>query len=185
MGLRLPLPRPHCPELGQARGPWFCYDLGLGRVRGGLVAHCPTTPHLHLSSSHIGGALPGCWALSSTLPPRGTVVGGPVLAFGFKDGPEAPPPPPPLPRAWSGPVALCPKAQGPSQPSAETFSPLTRQPPYQALLQLVRCRLSLLSLGALGTLQERMALSPCLSPKLPPTELSTSPSFLHQAVHLQ
>ena len=118
----------------RAWGPWFCYDLGLGRVRGGLVAHCPTTPHLHLSSSHIGGALPGCWALSSTLPPRGTVVGGPVLAFGFKDGPEAPPPPPPQPGAWSGQVALCPKAQGPSQPSAETFSPLTRQPPYQALL---------------------------------------------------
>lgn len=112
--------------------PWFHYDLGLGRVRGGLVTHRPVIPHSP-TLEFIGHwrSTAWVWAPSSLLPPGGLcLVGGPVLAFGFKDRPQAPPPPPSLPWAWSGQVALVSQGSGP-QPA---LSRDHQQPPYQALL---------------------------------------------------
>ena len=79
----------------RAWGPWLCYDLGLGRVRGGLVAHCPSTPHLP-TLELIGHWRSTPWVLGTALhtaPKRHCRVGGPVLAFGFKDGLRLPAPP--------------------------------------------------------------------------------------------
>lgn len=82
----------------RAWGPWFCYDLGLGRVRGGLVVHCPTTPHSP-TLELIGHWRSTPWVLGPELhtAPRRHCGGRPSAGLGSKDGPEASPPPPPLP----------------------------------------------------------------------------------------
>lgn len=140
----------------------------------------PPLTHPHLSSSDIGGALPGCWALSSTLPPGGTVVGGPVLALGPKMGLRPPLPLPHCPELGQARWPCDPRLRAPASPQQRpSAAPLPGSP--------VACQMPTLPSLPWGRWHPagQDGLEPFLSPKLPPTGLSTSPSFLHQVVHLQ
>lgn len=55
-------------------------------------------------------------------------MGGPVLAFGFKDRPQAPLPPPSLPWAWSGQVVLMSQGSGPREQGVARRPPATPLP---------------------------------------------------------